>query len=252
VDTLAADRPPRLVAHWFGDNPIFERMARVLEFSARKNSPEWSIEVERVNPAPRVSPLGNASHATNTQKMDQWNGVVQAADDDDRILLIDADTMVLLPLDPVWHLEFDLAYTAKDSRFPFNSGVVFLRVNARTRQFAAAWQEENARLLNTPAVHLEWRRRYGGVNQAALGAMLTRGIVEELGLAVAKIPCAEWNCEDSTWTAFDPERTRIVHVKSALRRGVFGIGPATPRLRRLVRIWRLLEREMLTQEGLTA
>ena len=243
------ERAPRLISHWFGANPIFERMARVLEHSARKHCPEWSIEVERVTPAPRVSPLGNDSHATNTQKMDEWNAVVQAAPEGDRILLIDADTMVLLPLDPVWDLEFDLAYTVKDSRFPFNSGVVFLRVNDRARAFAAAWQAENARLLNTPTVHREWRRQYGGVNQAALGAMLTNGIVEQLGLQVAKIPCAEWNCEDSTWPLFDRERTRIVHVKSALRRSVFGIGPATPRLKPLVRVWRLLEREMLAQAG---
>jgi hypothetical protein len=219
-------------------------MARVLEFTARRHCPGWEVEVQRINPAPRRSPLGIASHAHNTMKMDAWADVIAAAVDGERILLIDSDTMVLRPLDDVWDAEFDLAYTVKTtSRFPFNSGVVFLRVGEASRQFAAAWQRENVRLLEAPQEHQRWRRTYGGCNQAALGAMLEGGIVDRLDLRVLKLPCVEWNLEDSSWASFDPALTRIVHLKSSLRRAVFNLGPASMRLQRLVRIWRQLERE---------
>ncbi len=239
-----ADRP-RLVSHWFGANPQFERLAHVLDFTARKFCPGWDVEVGRIEPAPRRSPLGVASHAFNTQKMDAWAAVIAEAEEGARVLLIDADTMVLRSLDDVWANEFDLAYTVKASaiRFPFNSGVVFFRVSEATRRFAAAWQAENVRLLESPKEHVVWRSKYGGCNQAALGAMLEGGVVARLGLRVQALPCAEWNCEDSSWPAFSPERTRIVHLKSALRRGVFSLGPMTIRLRPLVNLWRQFERE---------
>jgi hypothetical protein len=236
---------PRFVSLWFGDNPQFERMARVLEFTARRHCPGWSIEVQRIAPAmPRFSPLGIASHALNTQKMDAWRDVIASAPDGDRILLIDSDTVILRSLDSAWDDEFDLAYTVKDSnRFPFNSGVVFLRAGPGARAFADAWQKENVRLLETPKEHVKWRSRYGGCNQAALGAMLEGGVVSRLGLRVVKLPCLEWNCEDSSWAGFDPARTRIVHLKSGLRRAVFALGPMNARLARLAHIWKALERE---------
>lgn len=247
ADTLT---PPRLVSPWFGDNPQFTRLAQVLEFTARRHCPGWSVEVYRIEPVPRRSPLGVASHAFNTMKMDAWRDAIAASQDGDQVLLIDADTMILRPLDDVWEWPFDIAYTVKQAQiFPFNSGVVFVRVTPAARAFVDAWQVENARLLDAPAEHQRWRSRYGGCNQAALGAMLESGMIDRLGLQMLKIPCAEWNCEDSSWTRFDPERTRIVHIKSALRRAVFGIGPNTSRLRPLVGIWRQLEREVLGPEA---
>jgi hypothetical protein len=121
--------------------------------------------------------------------------------------------------------------------------VVFLRVTPAARLFADAWQAENLRLLEHPVEHQRWRSRFGGVNQAALGAMLTGGIVERTGLQVLKIPCLEWNCEDSSWARFDPKATRIVHVKAVLRRAVFGVGVLSVKIRVLIGIWRALERE---------
>lgn len=240
---------PRLVSTWFGENAQYERMARVLEFSARRHCPGWSIEVRREAPPPRTSPLGVPSHAHNTMKMDTWAEAVAASADGDRVLLIDADTFLLRSLDDVWALDFDMAYTVKKQvRFPFNSGVVFLRIGPPARRFAEAWHRENARLLAAPREHQRWRERFGGINQAALGAMLTSGLVTDLGLRLAQLPCAEWNCEDSSWGEFDPAVTRIVHVKSALRRAVFGLGPASIRMRQLTRLWKLLEREALAAE----
>lgn len=238
---------PQLVSCIFGSD-AYERMGRVLRYTAGLYCPDWHIRVEKVAPAlidPRdgqrlESALGKASHLANTQKMIAWDAAVQAAPDGAEILLIDCDAMVVGPLDEVWTIPFDLAITTKrHTRFPFNSGVVFVRVNARTRAFFRAWRDENLVMLRDRDHHQVWRRGYGGINQAALGRALESGWAQ--GLHVHELPCAEWNCEDSHWREFDPAVTRIVHVKSALRMAILGFGPTLEYLRPLVLLWRRME-----------
>lgn len=246
---------PRLEACYFGSvsSPQMEwpRLARVLHATASHHCPAWSVRVSCVTPALRTSALGVPSHAVNTQKMDEWHRIVMAANDGDRLLLIDADTMIVRPIDDVWDREFDLAYTSKrHTKFPFNSGVVFLRVSDRVREFVSAWQRENARMLEhccpsgraclDPGCHSRWRARYGGINQAALGWMLEQS--QTYGVQLAELPCAEWNCEDASWDEFDLNRTRILHLKGLLRRVVFGRqDPTNDRVRWLAHYWRQTE-----------
>lgn len=235
---------PRLYACWFGSGAEdqWPRLARVLDYSARRQAPAWRVDVERIDPGPP----GNrtAAFEANTRKLDRWAAIVAAAHDGERLVLIDADTMVLRPIDPVWDLEFDVAYTVRPAgtRLPFNAGVIILRVSPAVRTFVSRWAAENRRMLLDQARHAQYYRRYGGINQAALGALFDEGAAA--GLRVARLECREWNCEDSTWSRYDGT-TRIVHVKSGLRRTCFGLAPS-PGLRHLApiaRVWRTLERE---------
>jgi hypothetical protein len=212
---------PRLVSAWFGA-PIFERMARVLGYTAAVHCPDWDVRVVRIEPEQfEPSRFAKPGHVVNTQKMAAWAAAVEQAADGDRLLLIDADCFIANPLTPVWDEPFDMAYTVKpESRFPFNSGVVFLRVGERVREFVRNWWNENLRLLENAEDHRRWNHDYGGINQAALGSILHSedGL---RGMDVRQLPCRVWNCEDSAWREFDPASTRIVHVKSALRRAIF-------------------------------
>jgi hypothetical protein len=235
---------PRLEACYFdagGPQNEWGRMARVLSSTTSEHCPYWVRTIRPVAPAARTSALGVASHAQNTRKMDEWRLVVEAAPDGDRILLMDVDTMVLRPLDAVWSQAFDLAYTVrgKESRYPFNSGVVFLRISGRVKRFIAAWWQENLRMLSVPAYHQDWRNRFGGINQAALGAILAAG--EHRDVHLLELPCLEWNCEDTHWAKFDPIRTRIVHIKSALRKAIFRRGAIPIGAEPLVRAWHTAE-----------
>lgn len=233
---------PRLEAPWFGGSEAFVRMARVLDYTARVHCPEWVVNVSHVPVQPlQAHDRAKDSHVQNTQKMEQWNAIVQGAADGERILLMDADTFITRPLYDVWEREFDLAYTSKDSRFPFNSGVMFLRVSAATKAFFEAWAAVNREMLTTASIHAPWRERFGGINQAAFGRMLESGP----SIDIAELPCREWNCEDSAWAHFDPEVTRIVHVKSALRRYLFPrhVRLAKPGVPELAELWTALERE---------
>lgn len=226
---------------WFGGEQ-FERMARVLAHTAREHCPGWRVSIRRVE----VKNFAKGSyawhtHLVNTQKMYEWNRVVQKAEDGARLLLIDTDTFITRPLDDVWDTSFDLAYTSKPTtRFPLNSGVVFVRVSHALREFFRAWWEKNLRLLRNPDEHRHWRKQYGGINQAAFGAMLNGGTD---GLSIVELPCREWNCEDASWKLFD-NRTRVVHVKSMLRRAIF-VGDAKPRagVERLATLWAVLEQK---------
>lgn len=248
---------PRLYSCWFevagpGAWPAtwYERHARVLEYSARVNSPGWTVDVRKIGrPTPRRAALGGGSTSSyiyNTHKLEDWWGAVRDAADGDRILLIDADTMILRPLDPVWDTPFDVAITVKTgvTRLPMNAGVVFVRVNPRSRVYIEAWWTWNLRLLGNRQEHLRYRRTYAGMNQAALGALMEH---EGPRLAtVAELRCEQWNCETATWATYDAgNQPRIVHVKGCMRRGI--MAPTSyrltdPKRRAIADEWLRLER----------
>lgn len=232
---------PRLVARYFGGG-VWPRFARVLALSAARHCPTWQRDIQAFDVDARTSPLGSKSAVVNAQKLDAWAAIVAEAADGDRLLLIDVDTVILRPLDDVWDLKFDLAYTTKpvESRFPFNAGVLFLRITPAVRTFIATWRAENERMFHDAAYYQVWRPAYGGLNQSALGALFhNRAAIADL--TIRRLPCVEWNCEDEHWAAFDAKRTRIVHYKGALHRALFDRGPLEEGMRPLIAIWRLLE-----------
>lgn len=237
---------PRIESVWFGDGK-YKRMAKVFEATARQHCPGWTLNLRRTEeqdiPAHRAARRG---HVANTQKLELWNDIVQDAPDGARILLIDADTFFVNPIDDIWDHDFDVAYTTKRSQFPFNLGVMFVRVSLASKGFFACWTTENRIMLQKKVIHRQYRDRFGGINQAAFGRTLETPAV--IGLNLIGIPCSTWNCEDSAWHAFDAAKTRIVHVKSALRRALFEndrAALAKPGVPRLVEMWKRLEaREM--------
>lgn len=235
---------PRLEACYFdaGDGR-WRRLARALEWSARQHCPDWAIHVQRLAEDLPATRHGVRSHQANTQKLDHWVAAVDAAPLGTRLLLVDADVLVLRPLDDLWADSFDLAYTTKpaDARFPFNGGVLAVRVSETVRQVLHVWSDENRRMLRDQAHHRAWSARFGGINQASFGCLLTRGVLQPL--AVRELPCAEWNCEDHTWTAFDPRRTRILHIKSSLRHACWSILKPRREWQPLVDLWRAADRE---------
>lgn len=237
---------PRIESVWFGGER-YERLAKVFEATARRHCQDWTITVRRVSEQalPRHR-SANQGHVANTQKLDHWNDIVQEAPNGARILLIDADTVILHPIDDIWEQGFDIAYTTKRSQFPFNLGVIFVRISEPVKAFFAAWAAQNCRMLTHKVIHRQYRDRFGGINQASFGRTLETPAV--LGLNLVGIPCSTWNCEDSAWADFDPASTRILHVKSALRRALFDNDRdalAKPCVSRLVEMWKALEaREM--------
>lgn len=223
----------------------YARMARGLVRSAAENSPRTPLEmVSADGDYERMGSVGGPGPhdpkrpglIVNTRKMELWDDAVQAAKSGEVLGLLDCDLLVVGDLSEIALTRFDFAYTARPSgaTFPFNSGVTFLRVSARTRRFFARWRAENIRLLGDRGAHEPLRRKYGGINQAALGYMLENPV---RGVKVVALPCEIWNCEDSTWDRFSG-LTKVLHIKSGLRQACFGQKMLTPTLRPLVEIWR--------------
>jgi hypothetical protein len=232
---------PQLHACLFGRDAAMQRMAHVLAYSAYQHCPGWKIEVRAISPAPLKSAMRKASHVNNTQKILHWASCVEKASDGTPILLIDADTMIVGPLDEVWSHDFDLAYARREPgsfKYPINAGVIFLRVTAATRAFMARWCAENLRMLGDVEAHRPWHKSHGGINQATLGYMLANDLA--IGVRVLELPCQQWNCEDSAWELFS-DATRIVHVKSSLRDAIFERIVAHDYLRPLVKLWEQIE-----------
>jgi len=225
---------PRLFSVYFGGEQ-YTQMAAVLRHSARLWCPGWDIDVRQVAKPTRQTATGSQSHADNSWKLELWCAEVQAAPEGSLLLILDADTFITWRLEPLWSVGFDVAYTARapGSRYPINAGVIAVRVNDRSRRFMSMWARTDIELAGNLSLHQEWRRRFGGMNQASLGKVLAAGTP---GVTVLDLLCKTWNCEDLSWRFFG-EHTRIVHVKSALRLSVFDV-VRIPSLSRLTSLWK--------------
>jgi hypothetical protein len=231
---------PRLESVYFPGSDQYPRLARVLRYTAQRWAPNWDIRVREVGPPEVTSPL-RQSAADNSWKLEWWARAVEEAEDGQLLLLVDTDTFVAAPLDPLLDLTFDLAYTYRAaSRFPLNGGVVAVRAGEGTRAAFREWLTEDRKMLRDPARLEPWRRFYGGQNQASFGACLEGGTFRNL--RILPLPCREWNCEETGWAYYQEGRTRIVHVKAALRAHAFGLR-SFPHTLELSTVWRRLERE---------
>ena len=224
------------VGNRFGN---YKRLADALVESVLENSPSCEIDVFEAEDAP---PAGSDSRRQglidNTQKMVIWEQAVSDAKDGETICLIDCDTIVLGDLREVENIDFDVCWTVRPvgSAFPFNSGVVFARINDRSRQFFSRWKDANVRLLYDRKNHEPLRAVFGGINQASLGEILVRGPMCNM----VPLACEEWNCEDSSWHLFS-SKTKVLHIKSGLRRACLG-SSNDANLIRLAEIWRKYDR----------
>lgn len=203
----------------------YPRMAKVLEHTARVNAPRFEARVREIaapTSATGAFRAGRNGLATNTDKLEEWNRVVQASTDGDHLVLLDADMMVMSDLAPAFDEPFDVAYTTKPEpghKLPFNGGTVLMRVGPAARAFMAKWTALNAELYCDVERHRPYRAKYGGMNQASLGMMLDEALVPD-GCHLAEVPCRRWNsCDEAYWRNW--REAAVVHVKSKLRNTVF-------------------------------
>lgn len=242
-------KQPRLESLYFGaEGSRYARMARVLDYTARRHCPNWAINVRAVEPEPVQGLQRETLLVVNTQKLDLWCRTIIEAPVGDRICLMDSDTLLVNGLDDAWDLDFDFAYTVRDYIIPINAGVLFVRVTPETKAFMQRWSDVNAAMYADVPYHLQWKEKYGGMTQASLGSILES---DDHGLNLLTLPCREWNCEDSSWGEFDPAVTRVLHIKSGLRELIFrgDVGPpqypgwTNEMLMPLADHWKALERE---------
>jgi hypothetical protein len=230
--------------HHDGRGQWYRRMGDLLAWSAAELCPAWDRQIGPVSIAwSEASALGNLSHEWNSAKLRLWAEAIIDAPDGANVVLMDADMLIVRPLDAIWDHGFDLAYTLRlpGGSWPFNGGLVAVRVSERTRAFMRAWQALNDLFLTDKKAHEPFRAKYAGINQSAFGALLEQ---DTHGLKLEPLACAEWNCVE--WPATYSPNTRVIHYKGPLRRALIDRTQFARHqtIQQLVKLWDKTERRM--------
>lgn len=221
---MGGDGLIRVICNHFAD-PTFSRLAAALEASIERNAPGVVYD-EWISPTPKEVPGLLRHYTDNHAKLLIWNEAVQSAEDSEHIVLMDADTIVLGPLDDAFEHDFDVAWTWRPGRLPVNSGVVFIKVNDRSRAFMDAWVGRDHHLMTTRGLADHGKRKYGGANQASFMWLALHGGGKDICKLDGKsLPCRKWNSVDQTWCDFNDD-TRILHIKGKLRDACVGGEPS--------------------------
>lgn len=223
-----------------GDDYV--RMADVLRKSVELNSPHTPITLHYVHKPliPRAKRL-DFHNASNVTKTLYHTELVHLAKDGQLLGLLDCDTLVLGDLSEIETKEFDIAFTFRNDRSPINTGVVFLRVSDKVRDFYWEWLAEVQRLAFNHKKLLKLNEIYRGVNQSALNEILRE---RDFGLKILELPCEIYNSVSCTWRYFS-KNTKILHVLGRLRHAALrGAMFMDPCIMRLANLWRQYEKQL--------
>lgn len=242
----------------FGKNPAYESMARVLAHTVGKNSPATPLVlhriiepdedlIEAINKRPNVQSRKQL-YLDNARKTKHHTRIVHEAKDGEVLCLLDADMMVLGDLSDVAETLAgrELAYTVRPerSRYPFNTGVVFVRVCSEARAFFWLWEYTVREMLAKPAFHAINKTCFGGINQAAFGYLVAN--LPAYRTDFLMLSCEYYNCEHDCLKRkmFDRERTKVVHIHGTLRRVLFNAEQTNnEQVLYLADVWRKFEAE---------
>jgi len=214
---------PRLESVYFGTRE-YHWLAGVLEKSARFHLKDrWEINVRKIEGHNLKAALSSKYvrkelFPNNAHKALAWCEIIKEAPIGDRILLIDCDTFIRAPLDEIWELDFDYARTTRDYKWPWNSGVMFVRVNEKTKKFFELITEETFKMLGDARYHEIYEKKFGGIHQASIAATIERNLIP--GFKVLDIPCLIWNSEHTHRGYEDFIQSKIVHLLPSGRKKI--------------------------------
>ena len=143
----------------------------------------------------------------NTIKLEKWADLFRQD-----TLFLDADLLCKGDMSEPFDVIENLGYTENRARGRIlNAGVFYAKSTKYSRKFMAEWVAVNRKMLNSRSFHAEWRRKYMGINQAALGYLM------ENGWELTKLP-EKYNLCD--WTERKVKKARMIHIKSDLRKNI--------------------------------
>lgn len=136
-----------------------------------------------------------------SQKMYMWNKIMEDQEDEGLIILSDLDTLYLKDVSDAFDTGLDIGYTAKDDtslRYPLNTGILFFRVNDRSKRFLKGWMEETNRILYDKDRSKEAIDTFGGVDQKSLSIMIGKstnffGLTESNGVKLFGFKASQYN-----------------------------------------------------------
>lgn len=126
-------------------------------------------------------------------------------------VIFSPDALITQPLESIFALNFDMAFTNRDhKRWPINNGVIYLRPHRR-QKIAAWWREAMQKCKEYDEETQNW---FG--DQQALHDLYVQGNHHRLGLQVALLPCSNFNASPASGEKLDTNLLKsayIVHMK---------------------------------------
>lgn len=193
------------------DTSNWDKLLKVFLHSIRTNSPQTKIVVREIA-KPNPVPGKGANLLYNTVKLDLWRDYMIKTRDN--TIFIDCDMLCLSDPAPAFDQEFDVAITTggEEAKPPLNAGVVFARPTWKAKEFFKQWAIINRQMFRDREFHGQWKSKYLGMNQAALGCMIETGLCDY----VHRLPQARWNITDKLWGQIGNDAV-FLHIKSELR-----------------------------------
>jgi len=208
----------------------YKILYEALKKSIEVNCPGAKLHSINV-PAPS-NPRAFKGLTSNTVKLDYWIKALEELDEE-HFIFIDCDMIVLKDMEHVFEKDFDICYTIRDSVFPINGGVVFVKKNERSIDFIKRWQVINDKMYTDRAFHQVWRDKYAGINQAAFGYMIEKDPGEA---KLETVHCMQYNCTDEGWGRIGDD-CHAIHYKGKLRDAVLRLRPVAENLKRSFAEW---------------
>ncbi len=210
----------RIATVIFDDSPlVYHRMAQALELSVHCNAGDVRLQMFHCK-TPTGTIHENVSFAWNTLKLRFWEeAVLDALDAGERIVLLDADMLVLRDLSQVFSNDkpFDIGITFRPDGF-LNGGAIYVDsadgcANA-IRLFFHTWRSMNDALYFDPKTLEQFFKVHPGMNQTSLFHILGLPVLGPV--CIKKLTTLEWNCMNSDWHLFNSS-TAVLHIKGVLR-----------------------------------
>ena len=212
----------KIITTYFERDIRYRKLLNVFYNSAKEKMPAIPIEVLSFQPPVQ-------KYTTNEINNHHWDTyyafmakINHALITPSNVLMADNDLIFLNSVEDVWKKDFDVAITVRNHRCRYNTGVCFARDTIAAKYFLTRWKDNTCAVANR--FDLREIQTWWGIDQASLNLTIKEGIK----LKLLELPCQEWNAEQTNWRNVTT-RTKIVHIKSGLRRIVFGLEKMNPR-----------------------
>jgi hypothetical protein len=221
----------------YNEGDRYERLTRVWAKSIEVNCPAAEVSILKIQPPKKTKrKIGLSS---NWHKFKSWIDFARDQRDGEHVILMDTDMIVLDDLRPAFNEEFDIGITRRTkANWPYNGGVVFVKISDATREFLRKWGEIDEHMYRDEKFHAPYSKKYKGQNQSSLGWM----VEHNESVKIREFPCAIWNACNEDWIYID-NNTKVIHLKSNLRLCCLGEQPGPPsKMRRAFNEYKKYER----------
>jgi hypothetical protein len=222
----------------------YKRCLNAFRNSVKKTNPEAELIVIEIDPPLMQGDDRNKiGWVYNHVKLKKMIGRVLVEDSED-IILCDCDTVFLRDASELFKDNFDIAMGRRPgyAAVPYNGGVVLCRPTWETKCFMTSWLNTDTMMLNDYELHMKWRDKYNGQNQASFGCALEtkRGEIH-----FREYPTALMNACEQDWPRLPEVTPVILHVRKRLlseAQSKKNIDEIDPALRAAVKVWRGFEK----------